>query len=159
MRLIFIFGPAAAGKLTIARELAKLTGLPVFHNHLIVDAVAAVFEFASEPFVKLRHEMWMAMFREASEQDRSLIFTFTPEPSVPDDFIDEVREVVTGRGGEVVFIQRLCSPEEQERRIGSASRGVRQATLARSVEEDPRERSKVPAPIARALHQDRYGRV
>jgi hypothetical protein len=35
MDLVFIHAPAAAGKLTIARELQKLTGLRVFHNQLV----------------------------------------------------------------------------------------------------------------------------
>ena len=61
--LVFIFGRAAAGKLTIARELSRLTGLPVFHNHLIVNAVVAVFPFGSDEFVRLRDEFWMATLR------------------------------------------------------------------------------------------------
>ena len=56
MKLIFIHGPVASGKLTIARALAALTGLAVFHNHLVVDAVAAVFPFGSEPFIRLREQ-------------------------------------------------------------------------------------------------------
>jgi cytidylate kinase len=40
MRLIFLHGPAASGKLTVARAIAARTGLPVFHNHLAVDAAA-----------------------------------------------------------------------------------------------------------------------
>jgi len=42
MELLFIYGPAAVGKLTVARELAKLTGFRLFHNHLTVDAVMAL---------------------------------------------------------------------------------------------------------------------
>jgi cytidylate kinase len=39
MKLLFLYGPAASGKLTIARELTTLTGFALFHNHLVVDAV------------------------------------------------------------------------------------------------------------------------
>lgn len=34
MRLIFIYGLPATGKLTVAQELAKRTGYKLFHNHL-----------------------------------------------------------------------------------------------------------------------------
>jgi len=122
MNVVFIYGPAAAGKLTVARELAKLTGLPVFHNHLIVDAVLSVFDFESAPFVDLRHEMWMAMFRRAADENRSLIFTFAPERSVSSTFPEELIQAIATRGGRVVFIRLTCSPEEQERRIENASR-------------------------------------
>ena len=34
MKLLFIHGSPAVGKLTVANEIAKLTGFKVFHNHL-----------------------------------------------------------------------------------------------------------------------------
>lgn len=58
MQLIFLYGPMAAGKLTVARELAARTGFALFHNHLLVDAVAAVFPFGSPSFVRLREQFW-----------------------------------------------------------------------------------------------------
>jgi tRNA uridine 5-carbamoylmethylation protein Kti12 len=36
VKLIFISGMPAVGKLTVAQELAKLTGYRPFHNHLTV---------------------------------------------------------------------------------------------------------------------------
>ena len=54
MHLLFLYGPPASGKYTIARIIAEQTGLPLFHNHLIVDAVAAVFPFGSANFIRLR---------------------------------------------------------------------------------------------------------
>ena len=123
MKLIFIHGPVASGKLTIARELAALTGLTVFHNHLVVDAVAAVFPFGSEPFIRLREQFWLTMFREAAEAKRSLIFTFAPEPTVSSTFPEEVQTVIASAGGELFFIRLTVPTDEQEERIGNASRG------------------------------------
>jgi len=53
MQLIFISGQVASGKLTIARELSARRNVALFHNHLVVDAVSAVFPFGSEPFSRL----------------------------------------------------------------------------------------------------------
>ena len=39
MKTIFIYGAPAAGKLTVANELAKRTGFSVLHNHLINDLI------------------------------------------------------------------------------------------------------------------------
>lgn len=108
--------------MTIARELAKLTGYAVFHNHLVVDAVHAVFEFGSEPFVRLRHEMWLSVFREAALAERNLIFTFSPENTVPPTFVEKAAAAVEQNGGKVLFVRLLCSDEEQERRLDSPSR-------------------------------------
>lgn len=43
MKLIFIYGPPAVGKLTIAEKLSELTGIPVFHNHLSRDLVKDIY--------------------------------------------------------------------------------------------------------------------
>jgi len=122
MQLIFIHGPAACGKLTVATEVAAITGLRLFHNHLTVDLVASLFEFGSEPFVRLRESIWLEAFREASEAGRSLVFTFHPEASVRHGFPERVVSTVTTHGGEVVFVELTCSEDELERRIENESR-------------------------------------
>ncbi|MBN9539607.1 MAG: shikimate kinase, partial [Alphaproteobacteria bacterium] len=72
MKLVFFYGPVASGKLTIARLVAERTGLPLFHNHLIVDAVAAVFPFGSKAFVMLRERFWLETISTAAEAGQSL---------------------------------------------------------------------------------------
>ncbi|HEY6805635.1 MAG TPA: AAA family ATPase [Pyrinomonadaceae bacterium] len=122
MQLIFLHGPAAVGKLTVARELAKLTGLRLFHNHLVVDAVGAVFDFGSDPFKLLREQIWLSVFIEAAKQDVSLIFTFAPERTVGPSFIRETIDVVEAAGGKVLFVELTAPVEEIERRLTDASR-------------------------------------
>ena len=34
MKHLFLYGAPAVGKLTVAKELADLTGYKLFHNHL-----------------------------------------------------------------------------------------------------------------------------
>lgn len=123
MQLIFIWGGAASGKLTVARELARLTSLPLFHNHLVVDALLERLEFGEPEFVRLREHMWMAAFETAAKQDRSLIFTFAPEPTVPEGFTDRVEALIEGVGGKVRYVRLVLSEAEQEKRIANASRG------------------------------------
>jgi hypothetical protein len=122
MQLVFIWGAAAAGKLTVAQELARITGLPLFHNHLVVDALLERLPFGDPEFVRLRESMWMAGFETAASQGRSLIFTFAPEPSVPEGFTDRVAALVTSHGGAVRYVRLVLSEAEQERRIANASR-------------------------------------
>ena len=40
---LLLDGSPAVGTLTIAKEMARLTGFTVFHNHLTVNLVAAMF--------------------------------------------------------------------------------------------------------------------
>ena len=50
MRLVFLYGPPAVGKLTVAKALARLTGYKVFHNHLTIDLVASILDWGTGPF-------------------------------------------------------------------------------------------------------------
>ena len=65
MRLVFIYGLPATGKLTVAQKLAEITDYPLFHNHLVVDLLLSVFEFGSAPFVQLREEFWLSVIKAA----------------------------------------------------------------------------------------------
>jgi hypothetical protein len=123
MDLVFLHGGPASGKLTTARELSNRLGYPVFHNHLVVDLLSAIFPFGSDPFVRLREQMWMSVFVEAAAARRSIIFTFAPEQTVTEGFPERVRLAVEGAGGRVHFVRLLVSDAEQERRIGNADRG------------------------------------
>jgi adenylate kinase len=123
MKLVFLHGLPGVGKLTVARELAGLTGFRIFHNHLTVDLVESMFEFGSQPFVELRETIWLAAFKQAVEAKLpGLIFTFAFDRSVRASFIGNVRNIVEANGGEVLFVELKCSPEELERRITHPSR-------------------------------------
>jgi len=123
MKLIFIYGMPATGKLTVAQELVAITGYKLFHNHLVVDLLLTVFEFGSPEFVALREEMWLSVFEQASNaQLPGLIFTFAPESTVRPAFIANTQSAVAAAGGEVDFIELTCPLPELKRRMGSISR-------------------------------------
>jgi hypothetical protein len=122
VKLIFIWGGAASGKLTVARELSDLTGIGLFHNHLVVDALLERYAFGDPEFVRLREAMWMTVFDTAARAGQSLIFTFAPEPTVTAAFPERVARVVGEAGGSVSFVRLVLSRKEQERRITLASR-------------------------------------
>lgn len=124
MDLIFIHGPVASGKLTVGRSLSAKTGVPLFHNHLVVDAVGAVFPFGSPAFRRLRESLWLQMFQAAAEAGQSLIFTFAPETTVSAAFPQITGETVRRAGGNVRFIALTVPETEQDLRIANASRAA-----------------------------------
>jgi hypothetical protein len=121
-QLIFIHGPAAVGKYTVARELQALTGFKLFHNHFVVDALQAVFDFASEPFIRLREPMWLAVLHDAAAAGISVIFTFAPEVTVSRRFVGDVIDAVEREGGAVKFVALTCAETIQDARIENESR-------------------------------------
>jgi hypothetical protein len=124
VQLFFLYGQAAAGKLTVGRALAEMSGLPLFHNHLIVDAVASVFPFGSESFVVLREEFWLRVLGEAASSGQSLIFTFTPESTVSRHFPARVEALVQRAGGTITYVALDVPHHQQVKRITNPSRGA-----------------------------------
>lgn len=122
MKLLFVHGPAASGKLTVAKAVCELTGMRLFHNHLVVDTLLAVFPFGSREFVELRERTWLGVFEAAAKAGISLVFTFAPEATVRPRFIAEAIAAVEGAGGEVCFVELQCPIAELERRMDAPSR-------------------------------------
>jgi hypothetical protein len=103
--------------------LAARTGLKLFHNHLVLDAITAVFDFRSPPYLRFREQWWLEVFEAAARERISLIFTFMPETSLAPGFGDRVRSAVKRGGGRVRFVELVCSIEVQEARLDAPSRG------------------------------------
>lgn len=123
MNLLFLYGKPATGKLTVARELAALTGYRLFHNHMTVDLLLPVFEFGSRPFVDLRERIWLMVFEAAVKQrEHGLIFTFAPETTVQPDFVSRTVDMVATAGSRVRFVELVCAMDEVYRRIDNQSR-------------------------------------
>ena len=122
MKLVFLHGAPAVGKLTVARELAALTDFRLFHNHLTVDLASSLFSFGSEPFILLREQIWLAAFAQAARNNVSLIFTFNPERTVREKFIRDTIDLVEAAGGKVVFVELTCTEAELEQRLEDESR-------------------------------------
>jgi chloramphenicol 3-O-phosphotransferase len=123
MQLVVLHGLPASGKLTVARELSRLTQFKLFHNHLTVDLLLPVFEFASAPFAKLREEIWASVMREAfAVRLEGLIFTFTPERSVSEGFLNRLAKEAESAGADVRFVELVCPEHEIENRLASSTR-------------------------------------
>jgi hypothetical protein len=109
MDLVYIYGPPAVGKFTVATELAGLTGYAVFHNHLSIDCALPLFEFGTDAFWRLVHQIRDSCIEAAAREDRSLIFTNVY--AHPDDLVNAHRRfaAVEETGGRVCLVQ-LTSP-------------------------------------------------
>jgi len=123
MKLIIIHGPPAAGKLTVAREVERLAGTKVFHNHLSNDCVSPIFGFGTPSFQRLVEKIRREVFDEAVREDIDLIFTVCYGKTVDDAAMQRLVEPVEAAGGDVGFVLLVCDPADLEKRVVHKDRG------------------------------------
>lgn len=122
MKLLFIYGSPAVGKLTVANEIARKTDFKVFHNHLSIDAIEPVFEFGSPSFGKLVDLIRVETVAEAVRTGQNLIYTFCYAKNLDDAHVEKVARAVESNGGEVCFVLLVAERDELKKRVSDESR-------------------------------------
>ena len=122
MKLIIIHGPPAAGKLTVSRALAERTGFKVFHNHVSIDCVKAVFDFGSDAFWRVIKTIREETLSEAARSDVSLIHTFCYAKGPDDEQYLRMIDKVESNSGQVHSVLLVCDDETRRERIVSDDR-------------------------------------
>ncbi|MBV8083194.1 MAG: AAA family ATPase [Chloroflexi bacterium] len=118
MTLIFIYGPPGVGKLTVARELVKLTGFKLFHNHLTVNAASPLFERGSAAWTKAIVGMRRVVFEQAAVAGVDIIYTAATHSTPASIELNRYQlEPVYAAGGRPLFVRLTCSLEELFRRV------------------------------------------
>ena len=125
MKLIILFGPPAVGKMAVGYELAKRTGLKLFHNHMTIELVLNFFDFGQPQFSRLVGDFRQRIFEEVAASDLpGLIFTFVWALDQDSDktFIDRSCQIFRDQGGEVYFVELEADLEERLKRNDSPLR-------------------------------------
>jgi len=133
--LIYIYGPPASGKLSVAEHLGEMTGYPLFHNHLTVNAVSSVFTFGSEAFTDVLHRFRLDVFETAARAGSGIIFTNNSAWRGTDArirfaaFAEQAKQTVVAQGGRAVFVRLSAPLSVLEQRIANESRRSHQKLL------------------------------
>ncbi|MFN2567740.1 MAG: hypothetical protein ABR499_22325 [Gemmatimonadaceae bacterium] len=105
--------------MTVGHELAKRTGLKLFHNHHTIDLALRFFPFGTPPFQRLVGEFRRRIFEEVAASDLpGLIFTYVWAFDDPRDAaaVEEYGSIFRARGGRVVFVELEATQDERLRR-------------------------------------------
>lgn len=108
MKLVFLFGNAAVGKMTVGQELMKITDLRLFHNHMTIEPVLEVFgTFDSQTVQRLRQ----VFFEEfAKSNNYGMIFTFmwAFDRQEDWDYTDRIRKIFEPYGTEFYYVELVA---------------------------------------------------
>lgn len=122
MKLLFIYGPPASGKLTIAEKLSDITNTPLFHNHLTRDIVKDIYGDNLLKHYGLVDQLRLDVLSYCASHRTDLIFTYVYGGEFDDDNVHKFTKTIEDHGGEVVFIELTADREDLIKRVGDESR-------------------------------------
>jgi hypothetical protein len=123
MKLLFLHGAPAAGKLTVAKALLRIVPGRLMDNHAAIDLALTIFDFGAPGFWELVHDVRRSAMNAAAEHRVPLLVTTFcyAEPEDREQF-GQIEAIVQRHGGKLLPVFLHCSREEALRRVGNPDR-------------------------------------
>ena len=124
MKLVFIIGPGAVGKMTVGQELTKITNLKLMHNHQMIEPVLDIFGyFDIDCIIDLRYVIFEHFAKSFHD---GLIFTmmYNFDSSFTDEHMQKTIDIFKefNEDLEVYYIELKASLEERLKRNTTENR-------------------------------------
>jgi len=131
MKLLFLHGSPAVGKLTVAKALLRIVPGRLMDNHAAIDLALTVFDVGAPGFWELVHDVRCSALDAAAEHRVPLLVTTFcyAEPDDREQF-RQIEEIVQRDGGELLPVFLHCSREEALRRVGNPDRVERRKIIS-----------------------------
>ncbi len=128
MKLLLLFGNAAVGKMTVGQELAKITGLRLFHNHMTIEPVLEIFgQFNTAAIMRLRQ----VVFEEFAKTDNyGMIFTYmwAFDQKTDWDYVEHIKRIFEPYDTEFYYVELVASRETRLKRNATENRLMHKAS-------------------------------
>ena len=111
MRLLFIFGAHAAGKMTVGQAVSRITPMKLFHNHMTIEPVIELFGAYNGAVTERLRQV---VFEEFVKTDNyGLVFTFIWAFDVPydEEYVRRLSRMYEEAGAQVDYVE-LVAPQE-----------------------------------------------
>ena len=115
MKFVLIFGPQAVGKMSVGQELAKLTELKLFHNHMTIELFHQFFGYDSET-MRLSNIVRKELFEAFAKSDQyGLIFTFVWAFDLQTDwdYVEQISHIFKSNGADLYYVELEADLEER----------------------------------------------
>ena len=133
MRLLFIFGAHAAGKMTVGQAVSRITPMKLFHNHMTIEPVIELFGAYNGAVTERLRQV---VFEEFVKTDNyGLIFTFiwAFEETHDTEYVRALTKLYQDAGAQVDYVELLCPQEVRLQRNRTENR-LKEKASKRNVE-------------------------
>ncbi len=121
MKLVVLYGPPGVGKLTVAKELARITGYKNFHNHLTVDPVLAILPMKHPDFWNIV-KRWRLQLLEIGAKNKIKGIIITVVYTKHESMIPRVIRLMKKYHAQMCFVKLHCDHEILKKRLKHPSR-------------------------------------
>jgi len=118
---VFLYGPPAAGKLTVAKAMAARAPVRILHNHIVLDAVLSVLDRSDPSFWELVGSFRAQLVEAASRAGVDVVYTYVFAPG-DEPHVDRIVNAWERPGGRVLFARLVVPRDELFKRVGDAGR-------------------------------------
>ncbi|AVQ97739.1 shikimate kinase [Oceanobacillus iheyensis] len=125
MKFVLITGPQAVGKMTVGQELAKITDLKLFHNHMTIELVNHFFDYGTKEGKRLVNLFRQEIFEEVSKSNlEGMIFTYLWAFNLQADwdYVNRVTQLFESKGATVYYVELEADLDERIQRNKSSNR-------------------------------------
>lgn len=113
MKLLFLIGNTAVGKMTVGQALCKITNFKLFHNHMTIEPVVELFGYPQQPTVNRLRDVIFEEF--AKSEQYGLIFTYmwAFDEQADWDYIEYVKSIFTPYDTEFYYVELVAEQIER----------------------------------------------
>lgn len=133
MKLVFILGDAAVGKMTVGQELMKITDLRLFHNHMTIEPVIEIFgRYDGKTIAEMRD----LIFRNfAASNNYGMIFTMMMDFDLPSEweYLEHVKSFFEPYETEFYYVE-LIAPQEVRLKRNATENRLKHKASKRDIE-------------------------
>lgn len=122
MKLVFLIGNTAVGKMTVGQELMKITDLKLFHNHMTIEPVLELFGYFHWELIAGIRDIIFEEF--ASSDQYGLIFTFMWdfEERSDWDYVSHVTDIFKKYEADIYYAELVASQKVRLQRNTTENR-------------------------------------
>lgn len=111
MKLVFLIGNCAVGKMTVGQELMKITDLRLFHNHMTIEPVIEIFGYYDGNAISKIREVVFGKFSYTENYGMIFTYMWAFDKKSDWDYVDHVSTMFRSKGAEIYYVELVSSQE------------------------------------------------